>query len=481
MKRKLLVTAGLLFLQTAKAQVSGIEWQESYSSLNLTNMSMHIHGNASGNGFFFTQNYDEYFPNQQQYGILSKTTLGGTLLWNREFVQTNTEHATKLYDIQSTAGGYVLAGEIIPTGNNDSFAKQGRMIKVDENGNTLWTKNYPVSAGWDFIYFTKVIATQDSGFLLGGEISNGIDDLDFFILKTDANGNEQWRKTLGGSDLDFLDDMALNAEGNFYLSGRTQSTDGDVSNGGNVNSTYATWAVKLSSTGTILWENAFEGASHDYPYVRITDTADNGCALIYIQTKNISHGVEITKFYSNGTLHWQNDYNPYPGFWNDMNIIKSDNGQIVFGSGGSFIKGLNMNGDILWDWQNPDPAYTLRRGELTQTPDKGYLFTGENIDENKVEAIKLAPVATLAVQNAGNISENKLYPNPSNGNFTISSKSGKISSITISDMSGKNVYSENIASAKHQFHLESLAQGIYFVEILFENSRKETRKIMIKK
>lgn len=480
MKKKLLFAAGLFLLQTANAQVSGIEWQKSYGSYNTNDIYMNIHGNASGNGFFFTQNYNVY-PSPQ-YGILSKTTPDGTLLWNKEFSQTNTEHATNIYDIQSATGGYVLAGVIVPTSDNDSFAKQGRMIKVDENGNKLWTKNYPVSAGWNFIHMTKVIATPDHGFLLGGIISKSADDTDFFILKTDADGNEQWRKTLGGSKWDFLDDIAVNSEGNFYLSGRTQSIDGDVSNGINITGTYATWAVKVSPTGILLWENAFDGASHDYPYVRITDTSDNGCALIYLQTKNTTFGVEITKFQSNGNLHWQNDYTPYPDFWNDLSIIKSANGQIVFGSGGSFLKGLNMDGNILWSWQNPDTMYTLHNGELMQTPDKGYLFTGNNVNEGKTGAIKLAPDAVLSTQDAKYTGGNDIYPNPSNGNFEITSKSGKISSIKVSDASGKIVYTENPAASKQLFHLENLlTKGVYFVEILSENKKKETKKIIIKK
>ena len=479
MKKKLLIAASLFFLQTTNAQVSGIEWQKSYGNYNANDIYMYVHGNASGNGLFFTQNYEAY-PSPQ-YGILSKTTPAGILLWNKEFSQTNLEHATKIYDIQPTAGGYILAGGIVPTSSNDSFAKQGRMIKVDENGNKLWTKNYPVSAGWDFISMTKVIATQDNGFLLGGIISKSTDDSNFFILKTDADGNEQWRKTFGGSKWDFLDDIAINAEGNFYLSGRTNSIDGDVSNGGNVTSSYATWAVKVSSTGTLLWENAFDGASHDYPYVRITDTADNGCALIYMQTKNDTFGVEITKFHSNGLLHWQNDYTPYSDFWNDLNIIKSTNGQIVFGSGGIFIKGLNLNGNILWGWQNPDTTYALRNGELMQTPDNGYLFTGKNVNESKIGAIKLAPYAVLSIQEGTSSVENEVYPNPSNGNFVINSKNGKISSIKVSDVSGKIVYTETLTASKHQFNLENhLPEGVYFVEVLFENKKKETKKIIIK-
>lgn len=480
MKKKLLFAAGLFLLQLANAQVSGIEWQKSYNSYNPSNIDMYYHGNASGDGLFFTQNYSDY-PSPQ-YGILTKTTLTGNLLWNKEFLKTNLEHATNIYDIQSTNDGYVLAGRIVPKNDNDSFANQGRMIKVDEDGNILWIKNYPISPGTNYISISKVIATQDNGFLLGGYINKTNDDYDFFILKTDADGIEQWRKTYGGSKDDFLDDLAINSEGNIYLSGKSQSTDGDVSNGENVDSTYATWVVKISSTGTILWEKAFEGASHDYPYARITDTADNGCAIIYMQTKHDASGIEITKFQSNGVLQWQNDYTPDTFSWNELNIIKSTNGQIVFGSGGSFLKGLNLNGNILWSWQNPDTTYELQDGELTQTPDNGYLFTGKNMSEGKIDAIKLAPEVTLSANESTHLSENKIYPNPSNGNFKINSKDGKISSIKISDASGKNVYTETLKTSKNQFHLGNhLTNGVYFVEVLFENNKKETKKLIIKK
>ncbi|HEX8270806.1 MAG TPA: hypothetical protein VF581_13010 [Flavobacterium sp.] len=77
--------------------------------------------------------------------------------------------------------------------------------KMDETGAEEWQKNLG-GAGPDFL--NSIQNTRDGGFILAGVSSSGKsfdkkDECrgqdDFWIIKLDAGGGEQWQKTIGGS------------------------------------------------------------------------------------------------------------------------------------------------------------------------------------------------------------------------------------------------------------------------------------------
>ena len=75
----------------------------------------------------------------------------------------------------------------------------------------------------------------------------------------------------------------------------------------------------------------------------------------------------------------------------------------------------------------------------------------------------------------------KIYPNPSNGKFNIElAKSLNDANISISNMTGKNIYSKNISSSsKHEIDLRSYSKGVYFIQFNIEG-KTLVSKIVIK-
>lgn len=74
----------------------------------------------------------------------------------------------------------------------------------------------------------------------------------------------------------------------------------------------------------------------------------------------------------------------------------------------------------------------------------------------------------------------KIFPNPNNGFFTISSNDNSKYKITIFNLLGKIVYKEqNIYEKTHNFDISNYKKGIYFVEI--EKNRKKSIIKIIKK
>jgi hypothetical protein len=65
-----------------------------------------------------------------------------------------------------------------------------------------------------------------------------------------------------------------------------------------------------------------------------------------------------------------------------------------------------------------------------------------------------------------------IYPNPSNGEFTVKFKDGVAKKIAIYDVNGKEVYFAAAETEKHNVNITKLANGIYYIKIFNENGSK---------
>jgi hypothetical protein len=99
--------------------------------------------------------------------------------------------------------GYVVCGFI----SNTITGYDGYIIRLNQNGDTLWTKNVGTNA-WDFL--NKIIVTPDSGFIaVGKSYGTATFDSDAWIIKLDKNGNTVWSKFYGGFEDDELNGIEI--------------------------------------------------------------------------------------------------------------------------------------------------------------------------------------------------------------------------------------------------------------------------------
>jgi hypothetical protein len=113
----------------------------------------------------------------------------------------------------------------------------------------------------------------------------------------------------------------------------------------------------------------------------------------------------------------------------------------------------------------------VTRVTLVISKDKGVAF---------VDDIFLIPVAATGTQNISNPpSEARVYPNPSNGNFTIQSNY-HITDIRIADINGKILrqYKGNGQSFESNAAHE-LKPGVYLINLVYENGYSEWIKHVI--
>ncbi|MFB0514424.1 MAG: hypothetical protein ACETVQ_02490 [Candidatus Bathyarchaeia archaeon] len=193
---------------------------------------------------------------------LVKTDSAGNALWNRTYGGTGWEEARSM--VQTADGGYALAG------HTNSFGAGGSdfwLVKTDSAGNQLWNQTFGGASAEDAY---SVVQTADGGYALAGETNSfGAGDADFWLVKTDSAGNHQWNKTYGGTGWEEARSMVQTADGGYALAGHTSSYGA----GGR-----DFWLVKTDSAGNQQWTKTDGGASDDAAY-SLVQTVDGGYAL----------------------------------------------------------------------------------------------------------------------------------------------------------------------------------------------------------
>lgn len=170
---------------------------------------------------------------------LLRTDGEGELLWSRN---PGIATGAVAYDAAETAdNGFIVAGSA------DSVLRgtEAILIKTDSDGDTRWTKSF----GGDFDDEARALAlTGDGGYALGGfSWSNSAGLSDFWLVKTDGEGRQEWQRTYGGIAREAAHSLTQTSDGGYVLAGWSESfSRGD-----------RFWVVKTGPTGRQLWNRAY--------------------------------------------------------------------------------------------------------------------------------------------------------------------------------------------------------------------------------
>ncbi|UCE12478.1 MAG: hypothetical protein JSV04_09810 [Candidatus Heimdallarchaeota archaeon] len=176
---------------------------------------------------------------------LLKADKFGSLVWSHTFGGVGRDQAQAL--VQSS-DGYAIAGE------TRLFSENYRdfwLIKTDFEGNSQWTKTY---GGTEREGAETLIHTEDGGYLLVGysTTNNNTGYSDILIVKTDASGNEEWEERLGG-DYHDVASAALETNDGYVLAGITNAPKFlPYYSGGDI------WLVKTDKNGQDTFKNGDE-------------------------------------------------------------------------------------------------------------------------------------------------------------------------------------------------------------------------------
>jgi len=232
---------------------------------SFTEKSVAIQANASNDGLILLANSTNTSQNNgmTDYNLL-KLDEQGNQQWSKFFGANQNENASAF--TSTSDGGYLIAGVSYSPSLSSNFSDKGNfwIVKTNAEGNLLWQKSY---GGSGFDSANQIIQANDGGYLIGG-ISFSTDDNedldtygngDFRLIKIDEQGAILWQKIFGGSRSETLTDL-LQVEDGYILAGNTFSRDGDLiySNGQS-----DAWILKINNTGDIQWSQVYGGIAND--------------------------------------------------------------------------------------------------------------------------------------------------------------------------------------------------------------------------
>lgn len=289
--------------------------------------------------------------NDSDYWLL-KISKTGEIIWSKTYGGSDDESASRI--TKTNDGGYLLSG-YTTSNDGDVSGNEGFqdywILKVDAAGNKRWDQNFGFS-GSDQAY--KAFQTTDGGYFITGffdvSASGGAgndlqsvscNDLErgvlhgvgeFWGIKLDANGTKQWRRYFGGTNNDRSYDALETADGGFLMTGTSESVDFDKID---PKGSYDYWAVRLTSSGDLVWTKSYGGAEIDNSYASIK--ANDGNYIMVGDSRSSDQDVTdprgnadawMLKFDDNGNKIWQKSIGGSQ-FDTAHSIVQRNNGDFI--------------------------------------------------------------------------------------------------------------------------------------------------------
>jgi len=418
----------------------------------------------------------------------------GNFLWAERFGSTDDDYARSIVIDNDNnlciTGFYNLTVDFDPgigmathTSVGTSIYSDVFVLKLNASGEYIWSKSmggpdsdmsYGISTDdVNNVYVTghfRDVADFDPG--AGVFSATAMGQYDIFIVKLDVNGNFLWMKSIGSTDND--EGYAIVAEGpqgvaiTGYFSGTADFDPGVsvynlTSNGGQ-----DVFVLKLDGGGNFLWANAMGSTGNDIA----TSIAADGIGSLYLtgqywNTADLDAGVGILEFTSNG-------------------------------EGDIFIQKLSNIGAMQW---------TVSEGGSGDETGKGIAMYGTSFVhliggfKNTVDFDVDASIYELTSVGSYDIFEQKLgtstdgvginiltksdqinvYPNPTAGKLTIEVLDDliEVTSIHVLNVSGQIINKVPFNGTTVELNLSNYENGVYFLEIVSQNTQIDNRQIVV--
>jgi hypothetical protein len=349
---------------------------------------------------------------------LIKTDENGNLVWDKTYGGDQDDFS--IMGQQTTEGGFIVAGTTESFGNG---MRDFWLIKTDSEGNEEWNQTFGTAENDRSQYVEQ---TADGGYIITGGTGNvETNNQDAWLIKTDCAGNQEWQQTYGGNGNEKTYTVHQETDGSYILAGLTSSFG---------NGNYDAYLIKTDSDGNEIWYKTFGGSGIENAYAM--QILPNEGYILAGSTQSFGAGdfdVWLIKVDQQGDEIWNQVYGTEVVDYCYFVSITEDGNFVLGGLTNSTLAGdfdvlamkVSCSGEEIW---------TTKVGEsgneyaffVEQTSDNGFVLAGYTNSfgngDNDVYAVKLASDGTdahqIIEQPAGFNLQN--YPNPFNPSTTIS-------------------------------------------------------------
>jgi len=420
---------------------------------------------------------------------LVKVDENGNEQWNQTYGGIYDEQANSVH--QTNDGGYIVSGytHSYGAGQQDIY-----LVKTDENGNELWSQTY---GGTENENANSVQQTSDGGYVIASTIlPSGSYDADFWLIKTDENGNEQWNQTYGNDDSEGAQSVQQTIDGGYIIVGTTFNIPE-----GKINY----WLVKTDENGSEQWNQTFGINDWDFPS-SVQQTIDGGYIIAgYSSFTESNKDFWVVKTDENGIEEWNQNYGT-----NDSEFAFSiqqtfDEGFIIAGyiyyidsaESDAYLVKTDVNGNEQWNKTCGNDERQWAK-EIKQTNDEGYIITGWSescsFGDYDFWIFRLGSDTSMIDTNIpSNQNSIENYPNPFNPTTTIkfSIQNNSKVNLTIFNIKGQkvktlaqNVFSKGIHSIiwnGDDGNGKSVSSGIYYYKLSVNGETEAVKKCLLVK
>ncbi len=425
-------------------------------------------------------------------GFICKLNPYGDTLWTRYTPYTDMQSI-----VESPDGNYVAIG----------YNYYLYITKYSQNGNQIWAQEIE-EPGYD-IYAYNIINTNDGNLLISGYSRFGIPSIrSGYYIKVDQNGNKIWSKfiTNNGGITGFLN--SRNTYDNGYI----------LTGGLYINNSGKIYLVKTNSEGDTQWTKAFSSGAFlygcsvfqtsDKGYLTFgnNEYSNQNIKLYFLKTDSLGN-YQWSKIYGDTNTFYQMLYgeNAVRSTYNNTFYISGFSTDLPLGDTNKiFLLNVDENGNRIWEKFYKKDTLHLRGFGIDQTSDSGFVISGDAFDSPIITnsrsdpqylyVLKLDKNGTL---NPIGISNNQqivpkifriisAYPNPFNPVCNIIFELNKQQYLTIKmyDVLGKEVgilAERYYNSGKYSIKINSVnyASGIYFVKIKAATGQTEVKSIAL--
>ena len=229
--------------------------------------------------------------------LLSFSLLYLAGVFSENWIQTNgdTSMDAAWAVIETSDGGYALAGHTQSFGTVDA---DFWLVKTDKDGNVEWNQTY---GGEKFETAYSLVETSDGGYALTGDTQSfGAGDGDYWLIKTDKNGNVEWNQTYDNGADERARSLVEASDGGYVLAGDISYSSDNLDYGWS-----EAWLVKTDEDGVVEWNQTYGGAGFDSAY-GLVEASDGGYVLAGF-TQVLGDGWNdfwLVKTDPNGNLDW---------------------------------------------------------------------------------------------------------------------------------------------------------------------------------
>lgn len=452
--------------------VGNLVWQKTYGGIN-QEAAKDVQQTFDG-GFIISGSSNSFGIGLNDAYLMKLDSIG-VIEWSKVIGTTSSESA---FSVQQTPDSGYIFGAVtngFNGSNTDIF-----LIKTNGYGDTLWTRVLGDNATQTG---TALRLTNDGGFVITGQ--SGLFGNRVYVLKTDSLGNPQWSREYGGSILDSGQDIKNTSDGGYVITGSTCFGSGN-------NDVYL---IKTDSIGDVLWSKTYGGP--DYENGLSVEQTNDGGFIVTGRTTPIPGGYNIYIIKTDwlGDTLWTKTIDGGTSTNGGCSVIETSDSGFIIASDGEFIPSnsydifliktdsvgaldCNIGNTVTAVLQPPTQVWNL----LTTISSGGEISITSEISDSLVVIETTLCTNTTIHEDVTSKAIFNIYPNPSNGIFSISSPDIVDYRILIYNTYGEIIYNNQLVHSQYDYPKQiklNVIDGIYFIKLIF-NETIQCKKICIK-